>query len=130
MTAPELFNKMTLNEEFTNEICHKMEDFILNEIDYSKENGYSSRARRHMKRKLNKELEEFFDHKRNKTNEQNINYEKRCDDIDDSDDSELLIKRNNMTFCLTIVSIGTMISFYIMFGFVIYRYQSCLVPPL
>ena len=112
-------NKMTLNDSYVNEICHKMEDFILNEIDYSKNNGYSSRARRFMKRKLNKELEEFFDNKRYKTTK----------DESDSDDSEL-IKRDKCNFCFGIMIMSTIISFYTLFGFIIYRYQSCLVPQL
>jgi hypothetical protein len=111
--------KMPLNDSFVNEICHKMEDFILNEIDYSKENGYSGRARRFMKRKLNKELENFFN-KRYKPDTFS----------DDSDDSELLIKRDKCNFCFGIMIMATMISFYTMFGFIIYRYQSCLVQQL
>jgi hypothetical protein len=42
-------------------LFHLMEDFILKEVDYSQEYGYSSRAKRFMKRKLNKELTPFLE---------------------------------------------------------------------
>ena len=37
-----------------------MEQFILDEIDYSQKYGYSSRAKRYMRRKLNKELAPYI----------------------------------------------------------------------
>lgn len=120
MTETDTLNKMTMNDSIVNEICHKMEDFILNEIDYSKNNVYSGRARRFMKRKLNKELEDLF----------NKRYKPNSDDLYDSDDSELLIKRDKCNFCFGIMTMATMISFYTIFGFIIYRYQSCLVQQL
>ena len=42
-------------------LFHLMEDFILKEVDYSQEYGYSSRAKRFMKRKLNKELTPYLE---------------------------------------------------------------------
>ena len=42
-------------------LFHLMEDFILREVDYSQKYGYSSRAKRYMKRKLNKELAPFIE---------------------------------------------------------------------
>jgi hypothetical protein len=41
-------------------LFHLMEDFILKEVDYSQEHGYSSRAKRYMRRKLNKELAPYL----------------------------------------------------------------------
>ena len=41
-------------------LFHLMEDFILKEVDYSQQYGYSSRAKRHMRRKLNKELAPYI----------------------------------------------------------------------
>ena len=38
-----------------------MEKFILNEIDYAQQCGYSSRAKRYMKRKLNEELKPYLE---------------------------------------------------------------------
>ena len=43
-------------------LFHLMEDFILKEVEYSQEHGYSSRAKRHMRRKLNRELAPYIDH--------------------------------------------------------------------
>ena len=37
-----------------------MEEFILREVDYSQQYGYSERAKRFMRRKLNKELEPYI----------------------------------------------------------------------
>lgn len=37
-----------------------MEDFILREVDYSQQYGYSERAKRFMRRKLTKELEPYI----------------------------------------------------------------------
>jgi len=42
-------------------LFHLMEDFILKEVDYSQEYGYSSRAKRFMKRKLNKKLTPYLE---------------------------------------------------------------------
>jgi len=98
------------------EISHKIEDFILHEIDYSKENGYSSRARRYMKRKLNKELEEFFHE--NKKMKSLPDYESEY------------IDRERCNLCYSVMIFSTIFTFYTMFGFIIYRYQSCLLPPL
>ena len=54
-------------------LFHLMEHFILKEVDYSQEYGYSSRAKRHMKRKLNKELTPYLD-KINELDEYDENY--------------------------------------------------------
>jgi type III secretory pathway component EscR len=116
MNETEVDNKMTLHESFVNEICHKMEDFILNEIDYSKENGYSGRARRFMKRKLNKELEEFFN-KRYKTDP-------------DYEDESILIQKDECTNCMSIMYLSTVLSAYAFIGFIMYKYQSCPLQQL
>ncbi len=41
-------------------LFHLMENFILKEVNYSQEYGYSSRAKRYMRRKLNKELAPYL----------------------------------------------------------------------
>jgi len=137
---------MALHEEIMDEFCHKMEDFILSEIDYSKENGYSGRARRFMKRKLNKQLEEFFTErtKRMKLTDSN-NDSANVNDSDndyandsDSDskmdpfdyDGSLMIKREECTNCVSLVYLLSVIWVYLTIGFFIYRYQSSPSPPL
>jgi len=42
-------------------LFHLMEDFILKEVDYSQQYGYSSRAKRHMRKNLNKELAPYLE---------------------------------------------------------------------
>ena len=42
-------------------LFHLMEDFILKEVDYSQQYGYSLRAKRFMRRKLNKELAPYLE---------------------------------------------------------------------
>jgi hypothetical protein len=64
-----------------------MEGFILKEIDYSQEYGYSSRAKRFMRRKLNQELSTYLEQS-NTTNTTNTS-ERDSDDSDDLDDSEI-----------------------------------------
>jgi hypothetical protein len=41
-------------------LFHLMEDFILKEIDYAQEHGYSSRAKRYMRKRLNQELAPYI----------------------------------------------------------------------
>jgi len=41
-------------------LFHLMEDFILREVEYSQHYGYSSRAKRYMRRKLNQELAPYI----------------------------------------------------------------------
>jgi len=118
MNETEVDNKMTLHESFVNEICHKMEDFILNEIDYSKENGYSGRARRFMKRKLNKELEEFF----NKRYKPDPDYE----DLNES----VMIQKDECINCMSIMYLSTELSAYAFIVFIIYNYQRCPLQQL
>ncbi len=65
-------------------LFHLMEDFILKEIDYAQEHGYSSRAKRHMRRNLNKELAPYLEN-----------------ETDDSDTDESLILTNSrVDICL------------------------------
>ena len=42
-------------------LFHLMEDFILKEVDYSQHYGYSSRAKRRMRKNLNKELAPYLE---------------------------------------------------------------------
>lgn len=42
-------------------LLHLMEDFVLKEVDYSQQHGYSGRAKRYMRRKLNDELSSFLE---------------------------------------------------------------------
>ena len=71
-----------------------MEGFILKEIDYSQEYGYSSRAKRFMRRKLNQELSTYLE-KTNRSNTSEIDSDDS--DIDyDPDDSEVDVDINDI----------------------------------
>ena len=61
-------------------LFHLMEAFILKEIDYSQEYGYSSRAKRFMRRKLNQELTTYL--------EQTNTSERVPDDADGDSDND------------------------------------------
>ena len=64
-------------------LFHLMENFILREVDYSQKYGYSSRAKRYMKRKLNKELAPYIeDHAQEESQSQN---ERQNDSESDSE---------------------------------------------
>ena len=65
-----------------------MEDFILKEIDYSQEYGYSSRAKRFMRRKLNQELTTYL--------EQTNTSERVPDDADGDSDNDSEIDINDV----------------------------------
>lgn len=43
------------------QLLHLMEDFVLKEVDYSQQHGYSGRAKRYMRRKLTNEISSFLE---------------------------------------------------------------------
>jgi len=69
-------------------LFHLMEDFILKEVDYSQEYGYSSRAKRFMRRKLNQELTTYL--------EQTNTSEPLSDDADEDSDGDSEIDINDV----------------------------------
>lgn len=78
-------------------LFHLMEDFILKEVDYSQQYGYSSRAKRYMRRKLNKELAPFIE---NETLD-------KSSDTDTESDRELSVDVSNFNNSILISSIRT-----------------------
>jgi len=68
------------SEQFQN-----MEKFILNEIKFSQENGYSPRAKRHMKRQL---LREMNNVQKNNTQKKNESYTTLYTNYSDEDEDE------------------------------------------
>ena len=79
-------------------LFHLMEDFILKEVDYSQQYGYSSRAKRFMRRKLNKELEPYL--------------ENDDSDSDDNPDDSLILSNRRLDICLGIGYICFIVTFY------------------
>jgi len=124
-----------------------MEGFILKEIDYSQEYGYSSRAKRFMRRKLNQELSTYLE-KNNSSNISNTS-EKDSDDSDidyDPDDSEVdindiedsdyehfnlpktLCKRPNdslIHFLYGFTYACIVVTFYGSMMYIVYSYSTC-----
>jgi len=80
-------------------LFHLMEDFILKEVDYSQQYGYSSRAKRFMRRKLNKELEPYLEN------------DNADSDDDNPGESSILLNRR-LEICLGIGYICFIVTFY------------------
>uniref|UniRef100_A0A6C0EU13 Uncharacterized protein n=1 Tax=viral metagenome TaxID=1070528 RepID=A0A6C0EU13_9ZZZZ len=88
-------------------LYERMELFILNEVDYAVNNGYSRRARRFMRRNLQKELNKF--NYLIVQDEQNNGLKS-----DDYDPYDLSIKINkHLYMCLSAVYISSLFVFYI-----------------
>ena len=97
-------------------LFHLMEDFILKEVDYSQQHGYSSRAKRYMRRKLNQELAPYI-------NDSDV-------DVDDSNESIILPDRHS-NICISVVYIFIFVFCYFVFCYsttmyIVYMYsKSC-----
>jgi hypothetical protein len=88
-------------------LYERMESFILNEVEYAINNGYSRRARRFMRRNLQKELNKF--NYLIVQDEQNNGLKS-----DDYDPYDLSIKINKHSYmCLSAVYISSLFVFYI-----------------
>jgi hypothetical protein len=94
-----------------------MEDFILKEVDYSQQYGYSSRAKRYMRRKLNKELAPYV--------ESESDTSENVDSNESENDSNLFYNRHipqiNVDICIAFVYVCCIVSFY---GSIIYITQA------
>ena len=104
-------------------LFHLMEDFILKEVDYSQQYGYSSRAKRYMRRKLNKQLAPFIEDGNESSSEPETAAESDSEtDLDRRkfNDSILLTSRS-VDICLGIAYICVLVTFY---GSVFYIVQS------
>ena len=106
-----------------------MEDFILREVDYSQQYGYSERAKRFMRRKLNKELEPFIEKDEPELME--------SDTDSDSDIGELYKKSVNATvllpshrveFCLFVGYLCSVAVFYAVTASIVNLYLTNQCP--
>ncbi len=95
-------------------LFHLMEDFILNEVDYSQKYGYSLRAKRHMRRKLNKELAPYLE---NETDES---------DTQTEPDESLILSNHRLDICLGVGYICVVVTVYstIMYFTQAYSYEK------
>lgn len=98
-----------------------MEDFILREVDYSQQYGYSSRAKRYMRRKLNKELAPFIEDEI-QVNSSDTEIETTTD-ISNFNDS-ILISSRSADICLSIVYVCIIATFYGTTLYIVQTYSS------
>lgn len=88
-------------------LFHLMEDFILKEIDYSQQHGYSLRAKRYMRRKLNQELAPYIN-------------------ISDEEESIILPKNPNLNILFGVGYVFIAGTFYITTMYIVHIYsKSC-----
>lgn len=101
-----------------------MEDFILREVDYSQQYGYSERAKRFMRRKLNKELEPYI--------------QKDEPDLDSDSDSgsdigelykksvnaSVLLPSHRVEFCVFVGYLCVVVTFYAVVGSIVNLYLT------
>jgi hypothetical protein len=104
-------------------LFHLMEDFILKEVDYSQKHGYTSRAKRYMRRKLNRELAPFVEDQQDKVDqvdkESDTESETELDKIRFNE--SILISSKNLDICIGITYICILVTFY---GSIIYITQA------
>lgn len=117
-------------------LFHLMEDFILKEVDYSQEYGYSSRAKRFMKRKLNKELTPYLEKQECKCKKEysESDSETVCDidvstDSNDSEDSSnertLVYQHKWIDFCYGFTYACVVGTFYGSIMYIVFSYTKC-----
>jgi hypothetical protein len=97
----------------------RMETFILSEVDYAVENGFSRRARGFMRRKLRKELKEVEELNQMNNEMNSLMNEENSNTNSDSDDEpfDFYIKMDRSTYlCLSFIYIGGLMTFYLWFS--------------
>lgn len=94
-------------------LFHLMENFILKEIDYAQEYGYSSRAKRYMRRKLNQELAPY------------INDSDNSDNLDeDQEESIILPQHTKLNILLGVGYVFIVGVFYSTTMYIVYTYSK------
>ena len=118
-------------------LFHLMEDFILREVDYSQKYGYSSRAKRYMKRKLNKELAPYIEDHAQEESQSQIQNE-RQDDSESDDDYEskydyvthahncesMLIPKTRVEICFLVSYLSIILTFYGVSAYIMTNYST------
>jgi hypothetical protein len=109
-----------------------MEDFILREVEYSQQHGYSERAKRFMRRKLNKELEPYM-----QTNDSDVDSDNGSGSESDSDIGELykksvnasvLLPSHRVDFCVFVGYLCVVATFYAAVGSIVNVYLTNQCP--
>jgi len=105
-------------------LFHLMEDFILKEVDYSQQYGYSSRAKRYMRRKLNKELAPFIENETLDESSESDTDREISVDVSNFNNS-ILISSIGTDICLSVVYICIIVTFYGISVYIIQSYSKC-----
>jgi hypothetical protein len=109
-----------------------MEDFILREVEYSQKYGYSSRAKRYMKRKLNKELAPYIEEESQLENESDNENESSDSDYESKYDYEkhvhncesMLIPKTRVEICFLVSYLSIIMTFYGVSAFIMTNYSN------
>lgn len=102
-------------------LFHLMEDFILKEVDYSQQYGYSSKAKRYMRRKLNKELAPYVESESDTSENVDSNESENDSNLSNISHNREFIPHINVDICIAIAYICCVVSFY---GSIIYITQA------
>ena len=118
------------------QLLHLMEDFVLKEVDYSQQHGYSGRAKRYMRRKLNDELSSFLEkiESESESESEDTDNDIACNENDaDEDDDEntfnKIIQRdyktmhNKIDLCFGVVYVIFLSSLYASIAHIIFSYK-------
>jgi len=113
-------------------LFHLMEDFILREVDYSQKYGYSSRAKRYMKRKLNRELAPFIEEdevddtveEKTSTDESSTegDFERYYDSLNNFD--SILIPKTQVEICVFVSYLSIILTFYGVSAYIMTNYSN------
>lgn len=121
-------------------LFHLMEDFILREVDYSQKYGYSSRAKRYMKRKLNRELAPFIEEDEVEDDEDEevddtVEEKTSTEESSTKDDFEtyyeslnnfdsILIPKTQVEICVFVSYLSIILTFYGVSAYIITNYSN------
>ena len=81
------------------QLLHLMEDFVLKEVDYSQQHGYSGRAKRYMRRKLTNELTSFLENIESETETESDSDDNVNDNTSHENDTSDENTFNKMIYC-------------------------------
>lgn len=126
------------------QLLHLMEDFVLKEVDYSQQHGYSGRAKRYMRRKLTNEISSFLENIESETETEsesdddndNAPHENDTDenashenDTSDENTFNKMIQRdyksihNRIDLCFGVVYVMFLSSLYASIAHIIFSYK-------
>lgn len=117
-------------------LFHLMEDFILREVDYSQKYGYSSRAKRYMKRKLNRELAPFIEDEVDDAEDEEVEEEKTSTEESSTEGDfetyyeslnnfdSILIPKTQVEICVFVSYLSIILTFYGVSAYIMTNYSN------